>query len=69
MMTGSEIAMPDFTVDASSNVNLAALAQAVPGLLNMRPGVRITGGQLGIENLIARGGPQPALKDRSGWQS
>ncbi len=62
VLTGSEIAMPDLTVDASSNVNLAVLAQAVPALLHIRPGVQITGGHLGIEDLSIRGGAQPALK-------
>ncbi|MDM8006546.1 MAG: hypothetical protein QUV05_10420 [Phycisphaerae bacterium] len=62
VLTGNEIATPDLTVDASANVNLATLAQAVPGLLHIRPGAQITGGQLEIENLSIRGGAQPTLK-------
>lgn len=61
-LTGNRIAMPDLTADAGANLNLAALAQAVPALLTIRPGVQITGGQLGIEDLSIRGGVQPALK-------
>ncbi len=61
VVTGNEIAMPDFSIDARSDVDLATLAQAVPALLHIRPGVRITSGRLGIENLSIRGGAQPVL--------
>ncbi|MGQ9650503.1 MAG: hypothetical protein ACUVXJ_10365 [Phycisphaerae bacterium] len=61
-LTGNPIAMPDLTADAGADLNLAELAQAVPALLTIRPGVQIAGGQLGIENLSIRGGAQPALK-------
>jgi len=61
-LTGESIALPDFEVKAQSSLDLAALAQSIPGVLRIRPGVTITSGSLAIDNLAIGGGRQPALR-------
>ena len=69
VLTGESIELPDFSAKAQANVDLAALEQALPGLLHIRPGQQITGGKLEIASFSASGGSQPrasgavALKD------
>ena len=60
ILTGESIELPDLRVEADARVDLAALEHAVPGLLHIRPGQRITAGTLVISKLTAQGGTQPA---------
>ncbi|MGB9624504.1 MAG: hypothetical protein ACPMAQ_06530, partial [Phycisphaerae bacterium] len=60
-LTGESITLPDFELKASSSLDLATLAQSIPGVLRIRPGVTVTSGSLAIDNLVIRGGGQPML--------
>ena len=60
ILTGESIDVPDFSVEAQAQVDLAALERAMPGLLHVRPGQQITGGTLKAVSLSARGGLQPS---------
>jgi len=48
-------------VQLQGQADLARLGSAVPGLLNLREGVQITGGTLQIDSLRAAGGQTPSL--------
>jgi hypothetical protein len=60
VFSGAPIVLPDFTVEAEASVDLVALERAVPGLLHIRPGQQITGGQLEVSTLAVRGGSRPS---------
>jgi hypothetical protein len=53
------------TVEATSRLDLAALAQAVPSLLHVREGLRFTRGELVIDQLALAGGDQPSVAVRT----
>lgn len=59
VLTGKSVAMPELSLEATARIDLAALGRAVPGLLNIREGQRITGGSLEIPKLSVRGGATP----------
>ena len=59
ILAGKSMALPNVQADIQSDLNLRALAAAVPDLLQIQEGVEITGGQLRIPNLEVR--TQPAL--------
>jgi hypothetical protein len=61
---GEPISLPDFSLDASGNVDLPRLAQAVPGVLGVLPDVTITDGSVLVQNVSIRGGQAPSLKAR-----
>jgi hypothetical protein len=56
---------PNMTVEATSRLDLAALAQAVPSLLHVREGLRFTRGELVIDQLALAGGDQPSVAVRT----
>ena len=62
ILTGQPIDLPEFSVEAQANVDLAALEKAMPGLLHVRPGQQITGGKLEITTISAHGGRKPAAR-------
>ncbi|MCB9850869.1 MAG: hypothetical protein H6817_09220 [Phycisphaerales bacterium] len=53
------VTLPDVTLNSSARIDLAALAQAVPSVLRVQPGVNITQGDFTIEKLAVRGGDSP----------
>lgn len=60
VLTGKSVALPELSLDATAKIDLAALGRAVPGLLNIREGQRITAGSLEVSKLSVRGGATPA---------
>ena len=54
LLTGDDSALPHFTVGVTGDVDLARLARAVPALLSIRPGVRVTSGRLTITDFSVR---------------
>lgn len=72
VMKGESLMMPDLTLDAQANIDIARLGRAAPELLNVREGVEITGGRMEITKLTIGGGARPsatgtiALRDVSG---
>jgi hypothetical protein len=59
-LNGQSIELPDFSLEGKARLNLAALENALPGLLHVRPDQRITAGTLEVSKLAAQGGAQPA---------
>jgi len=62
VLTGRNAALPDVRIDAKSNIDLAELARAMPAVLSIRPDARVTAGTITIDNLMLRGGDEPAIK-------
>lgn len=60
ILAGESITLPDFLVNANASVDLAALDRAVPGLLRVREGRRISAGKLEVAALSVSGGATPA---------
>ncbi|HUW84816.1 MAG TPA: hypothetical protein VMZ31_18695 [Phycisphaerae bacterium] len=58
-LNGQSIELPDFNLEAKAHLDLAALENALPGLLHIRPDQRITAGTLEVSKLAAQGGTQP----------
>ena len=59
LLTGQVISLPSFNYRTDGQIDIPKLAAAVPALLKIRPDLQITSGQVIIENLTVRGGPQP----------
>ncbi len=59
-LNGQSIELPDFDLEGNARLDLAALENALPGLLHIRPDQRITAGTLEVSKLTARGGARPA---------
>lgn len=51
LLTGKRVALPSVQATAEANLNLQALAGAIPSLLRIQEGVEITRGELQIPNL------------------
>jgi len=62
ILTGRSIDLPDFTLNAAADIDLATLEQAVPGLLIMGEGRQITSGKLSIEKVVITGGSSAAAQ-------
>src|SRR5690606_210713 len=62
VLTGRTVALPDFSLAASGEMDLPRLAPAVPALLNLREGGEVTEGRLVINDLSLRGGSEPAAQ-------
>ena len=60
LMKGQSVTLPDFTLDASGGLNLAEAIKSIPGLIPLRNGAKITGGDLKIERMHIQGGAAPA---------
>lgn len=60
LLSGAPAAVPDFSARLDGAIDLARLERAVPGLLNVRPGLQVTSGRLEFAELRARGGPAPS---------
>ena len=54
--------LPEASVTGKGRLSLVRLAQAVPALLKVLPGVRVTGGELVLKELAFSGGAQPRAK-------
>jgi hypothetical protein len=61
LLTGDMPALPEMTLDANAQINLAALASAVPSLLQVRKDVAVTTGTAKLTVLKVSGGKAPAL--------
>ncbi len=59
-LTGESIALPDFSLQAQGGFDLAAVDRAIPGLLRLSDGQRLTRGKLEVKQLTLRGGPSPS---------
>ncbi len=60
LMNGKSVELPGFTLDANGGVNVAEVAKSVPGRIQLRKGVQITGGDLKITTTHVQGGAAPA---------
>lgn len=60
ILTGQSINLPDFTLNANADIDLATLERAVPGLLTMGEGRQITSGKFIIEKVSVTGGTSAA---------
>ncbi|MFC1782850.1 hypothetical protein ACFL02_04600 [Planctomycetota bacterium] len=61
VLTGKTIALPEFSFQANGQINLPALAAAIPSVLKIRPGLQITEGQLRIDKFSGQGGSEPRI--------
>ncbi|MCD6304551.1 MAG: hypothetical protein J7M21_06280, partial [Planctomycetes bacterium] len=61
LLTGRDIHLPDFEVNADGRIDLARLAAAIPALLRVRPDVKLQAAAVEIEHLSAAGGERPRL--------
>jgi len=61
LLSGQDVAMPPGELTVQGQWDLARLAQAVPGLLKLRPDVTITQGQLALRDVKARTGQQSSF--------
>ena len=64
VVAGKSLALPDFKLTISGNVDLAALGRSVPALMKIRRDVEITDGQVLLEDIIVTGGTEPAAKGK-----
>lgn len=62
LLGGADLRLPEFELSGTGALDLAALEQAVPGLLPLRPGQALTAGRLDITALRIAGGAAPALE-------
>ena len=58
-LAGGKITLPDFILESDGQLDLPALAAAVPALLKIRPDLNVTDGQLRIDKFYLQGGPAP----------
>ncbi len=58
-LSGKPVAVPDFTMRAQAEIDLAKLGRAVPELLNVKEGVELTAGRLELADLTIQGGATP----------
>jgi len=61
LLTGKMVELPEASARINGQVNLPALAEAVPTLLKVRPGLAIQGGSIRIQDLAVRGGRAPQV--------
>lgn len=66
VLAGEMPALPEMELDANAQVDLAALANAVPLLLRLRQGVTVAAGTVTLANLTVRGGSVPSVKVAAG---
>lgn len=57
----SGLALPDAALSASANIDLAAVARAMPALLRVREDVRVSAGKLTVDSLKLAGGGEPRV--------
>jgi hypothetical protein len=62
VFAGHLLSLPGFTVTVNGEINLAAVEQAVPGLLPLREGQSLTSGNLSVSSLSVTGGETPAVR-------
>jgi hypothetical protein len=71
ILSGAAIQLPEFDLKAAGAIDLAAVERAMPGLIKIKEGQKLSGGTLEITNVAAHGGASPAasgslhLKDLS----
>ncbi|MHC5110760.1 MAG: hypothetical protein ACYTHJ_12890 [Planctomycetota bacterium] len=61
LLGGSSISFPGFTLTVDSNIDLAAVDRAVPGLLNLPDGPALTGGEVSVLTMSVTGGEAPSV--------
>ncbi len=61
VLTGDLPAIPEMALDANGQVDLEALANAVPSLLQLRHDVIVTAGTMKLTSLTVRGGLAPTV--------
>ena len=57
---GQDVTFPDFTLRANGALDLAAIANAVPALLEYAKDAQLASGKLRIDNVTVRGGQTPS---------
>ena len=66
VLAGEKLNLPEFTLNASANLDLARLDQLLPGALQLGADRRITAGKLEVSKLSAAGGDAPSLNGSFG---
>ncbi len=61
ILQGTSVVLPDFTLNVDGAMDVPTLAAAVPAILKIQPDIRITQGQIQINEISLRGGNDPAL--------
>ena len=61
-MEGKYVALPDFNLNASGKVDLAAAGKCIPGLLQLREDMQITAGAIELPELVVKGGEKPSAR-------
>jgi len=64
VLTGRRIALPDASLDANGQIDLPALARAVPALLKIRPDVSVTAGRLRVDHVALRSGAKASARGK-----
>lgn len=62
LLAGKSFGTPDLELDAQGEIDLSALAEAVPSALHIRENCSIKSGDLTIHELAIRGGSTPSIK-------
>lgn len=61
-LVGKPAALPGIDIQVEGQADLIPVGLAIPGILNLRPDTRITGGQLDIKRIEATGGDHPRVQ-------
>ena len=61
ILGGKSIALPEFTLNASSQIDMAKVEQALPGLLQFGSGYALASGNVNISKLEMSGGKSPRI--------
>ncbi|MCB9855167.1 MAG: hypothetical protein H6818_05715 [Phycisphaerales bacterium] len=59
---GESMALPAFSLDATSRIDLAQVERALPGVLEFQPGQAVRTGVIHVERVAVRGGKSPTVE-------
>lgn len=61
LLTGGDVALPGVELNATGDIDLVSLDRALPGMLPLQEGQRLTGGRLALKTLKIAGGTAPSI--------
>ncbi len=64
LLAGGDITLPDVTIEGDGSIDLAKLAEAVPGLLKIKKNLSIEKGRINFQQIKLTGGDAPAFASR-----
>jgi len=59
VLQGKTVELPDLSVQANGEVDMARLGEAIPSLLNLREHLRLTSGKILVDRIAVEGGAEP----------